>query len=340
MDNFKAASNMNIAVSQADAASKSRLTGQLSPAVTASPAAGQPAKISPQELSEIKTVATKFESLFLDMLFNSMSKEVGKGSFIDNGPGYKIFSSLFYESIANSETYGNGIGIARMIVGYFKEHPSLVQGLGEEGVSSSLDKLSGTNNIFQAYKLLSKSDIGYSPASISEKEGAQGASPPSQDGNGNGGNYKTYGGDGNSSYGNNQSYSDGNVTPDELAKKASEIYGIPCNLIKAVIKTESDFNPYAVSDKGAIGLMQLTPGTARDLGVDPYNPFYNVLGGTSYLKKLLGKYGGNIKLALAAYNAGPENVDKYGGVPPFEETRNYVKNVLNYYEEYNNAPDS
>ena len=82
--------------------------------------------VSPAELKEIKTVATKFESLFLNMIFDSMSKEVGKGSFVDKGTGYKIFNSLFYEAVANNESYGKGIGIARMIVDYFKEHPSLM----------------------------------------------------------------------------------------------------------------------------------------------------------------------------------------------------------------------
>lgn len=121
------------------------------------------------------------------------------------------------------------------------------------------------------------------------------------------------------------------VSLNELFEKAADTYDVPVNLLKAIGYAESSFRTDATSHCGAQGIMQLMPATAKSLGVtDAYDAEQNIMGGAKYISQLLDKYDGNTSLALAAYNAGSGNVAKYGGIPPFEETQNYVVKVTNY----------
>ncbi len=124
----------------------------------------------------------------------------------------------------------------------------------------------------------------------------------------------------------------------DLIDKYAEKNGLDADFVKAVIKQESGFNPEATSHCGAMGLMQLMPSTAKGLGVtNAYDAEQNIEGGTKYLKGLMDRFDNNKSLALAAYNAGPNAVKKYGGIPPYMETQNYVKSVLGNYERMKGA---
>jgi soluble lytic murein transglycosylase-like protein len=126
---------------------------------------------------------------------------------------------------------------------------------------------------------------------------------------------------------------------DPVIWKAAETYGVDCALVKAVIKAESNFNPTAISRAGAKGLMQLMPRTANALGVaNSFHPEDNIEAGVYHLRYLLDLFKGDLRLALAAYNAGEKAVFRYNGIPPYQETRTYIQRVLRYFQNYSSEP--
>ena len=121
---------------------------------------------------------------------------------------------------------------------------------------------------------------------------------------------------------------------DPIIKTVANEYGVDAQLIHSIILAESNYNEFAISTKGAVGLMQLMPETARDYGVENlYSPAENIKGGVKYLRHLMNYYNHNLDLFLAAYNAGPEAVERYGGVPPYPETKRYLKKVKAFYSQ-------
>ncbi|MCB0320870.1 MAG: lytic transglycosylase domain-containing protein, partial [Bdellovibrionales bacterium] len=122
---------------------------------------------------------------------------------------------------------------------------------------------------------------------------------------------------------------------DSIIRSAAQRHGVDHCLVRAVVHAESGFNPEAVSPKGALGLMQIMPFNLRTLGIrDPFDPVENIGGGTKFLGQLLDRYRGDVRFALAAYNAGAEAVSKYKGIPPYTETQNYVRRVESLWRRY------
>ncbi len=267
-------------------------------------------RYSDAEKRKIADTAKQFESLLTTMMLKSMNKTT-QGMFGDNSLGGDIYGSIFEMELASDFSKSKSFGVADMV--YKKvtgedmtnelklplnEALPLDSKLFKDEIKKSI-KVDNTNSINSSVPI-KNSDNSTTPLKPGSKSLER---------------LNKY---------------------DEIIDKASQKYGVDKNLIKSVILTESAGKEDAVSSAKAKGLMQLMDQTAKDLGVrNVWDPGENIMGGTKYLSEMLRQYNGDVNLALAGYNAGPGNVDKFNGVPPFEETKNYITRVTGYLNHLN-----
>jgi Rod binding domain-containing protein len=250
----------------------------------------QPSLPNPRSTPEqIKKVAKEFESIFTSMMLKSMRKTVGENPLMPASFGEEVYTDMLDNEYAKMFANNATGGLSDLIVRELERQENRNNPL------KALQELKGNSNPWATdprflAKPLTKTSETKRSASLRAADVGKWQS---------------------------------------LIDKASELHGVDKNLISAVISQESGGNPRAVSAKGAKGLMQLMDTTAAEMGVlAPFSPWANITGGTKYLRLLLDKFGGNERLALASYNAGPAAVERYGTIPPYRETQEYVTSVL------------
>lgn len=256
-----------------------------------------------KQKEKIASATKQFESLLTSMMLKSMNQTNGGmlgGQEEGEGYGNDIFDTVFQQEIANKMSETKSLGVAEML--YKKITGENMPEDIKRKVSERMDRLK-TNNVSEETKPIKVHNLSVPVDSTKVQPSASSLDRINKF----------------------QNHID----------EASESYGIDKNIIKSIILTESAGNNKAVSGAKAKGLMQLMDSTATDMGVrNVFNPRENILGGTKYFAQMLRQYSGDVKLALAAYNAGPQNVEKYKGVPPFDETKSYIKKVLSYVEHF------
>ncbi len=247
----------------------------------------------------------EFESILLYHILSSMRKAWAKEEDENQyGFGNEIFKSMIDEQLSLAMARSGGIGIAKMIAQELGVDPPQGKTLSARHCTRNQEKVEEANSNFE----LKKKNQDASPMKSHEK---------------------------GSSIRKAFDVFEKRIKPFEgIIRKAADTFGISVDLIKAVIMQESGGNPYAVSPKGAKGLMQLSDATADTLGVtNPFDPVQNIFGGARLLSNLIRRFNGDLKLALASYNAGAAAVEKHKGIPPYRETKEYVDKVTTYLEE-------
>lgn len=262
-----------------------------------SPKSGQEQKEI--QLNKLKKACREFEAIFISYILKSMRKATEKSDLFGGGFGNDIYQQIFDEKLAGTMSESGQLNIGDLL--YSRYAPLMAN-------QQEPTKEPSTRIVRQPepQKIPPQGDATRNFVPVPERPDAM----------------------------------QRNHTPmssidrlisrfDNIINEAARKFGIKSTLIKALIRQESAGNPKAVSDKGAKGLMQLMDSTASMLGVtDPFNPAQNIMGGARYLSQLMKRFGGDLVKAIASYNAGPGAVEKYNGIPPYPETRKYVRNVM------------
>jgi soluble lytic murein transglycosylase-like protein len=267
--------------------------------------------------------ATKeFESFFFLQMLKDMRKTIPKSEMLNGGLGQDIYTSMFDEELARKVSGTSPNSLAQMLFKSLEKHLEAGQAAHPTNEAQKAEVSTSVKDIsrmeINKYSMPRVKADSKPAENFKEQTKVQepAAKPPEPIGD--------------------VSYPRPRIIDDPVLKEfgatieeASRQFNVDPRLIYSVILAESGGQPDAVSPKGAKGLMQLIDSTATEMGVsDSLDPHQNIIGGTRYLRQLLDKYSGNIKLTLAAYNAGPGTVSKYNGVPPYSETRQYIENVL------------